>query len=147
MKAEDERCELVQEYAKELVYEQNWSALANQWLVTGEQDRRLRRLVGQVDYVIHDSPLPLGLVYAQAPFDGAPWFEQAVWGMFDTYRNFNIYVRRAKAYQAYGRVESEEEAHEKDERLLRLFEGRIDLVVDGDRDAHRVIYEAIRGLV
>lgn len=143
MKSEDRCCELVPEYAKELVYEQNWSALANQWLVTGEQDRRLRRLIGQVDHIINDSPLPLGLIYAKPPFKDAAWFENAIWGMFESYRNFNIYISRAKPYQTYGRCHSEEEAHEIDEQLLRLFEGRIDLVVPGDDDAHRVIYEAI----
>lgn len=142
MKIMGERCEYVQEYAKELVYDKDWLTLADQRAVAREQEMRQRRLLGQVDYIITDSPLPLGLVYAKPPYD-QQWFEDAIWSQFDSYRNFTVYIERATPYQAYGRAHSEEESHDLDQRLRRMFDGRLDLVVPGDVDAPRVIYEAL----
>lgn len=55
------RCELVTEFAKELTYDENWSDLKRQLYVTAEQERRQRRLVDKVDFIVTDSPLLLGV--------------------------------------------------------------------------------------
>lgn len=57
MKTEGYKVELVTEYAKELVYAEDWETLNWQPAVTKEQDARQRRLVGKVDWIITDSPL------------------------------------------------------------------------------------------
>lgn len=145
MKLAGEKVELVLEYAKDLTYEKAWSKLENQWYVTGKQDARLRRLLGQVDWIITDSPLPISIAYARGPF-GEPWFHDSVWNLFNTYDNFTVYIEREKAYQPYGRSQSEDEAREIDVRLRDLFGDRIDLVVKGDPNAPHVIYEALKAL-
>lgn len=145
MKMANEKVELVQEYAKDKTYEQDWTALDNQFMCAAQQDQRLRRLLGHVDFCINDSALPLGLAYAKAPFD-KPWFTDAVWGLYDTYSNFNVFIERVKPFQQYGRAHNEAESREKDEELKAIFAGRIDLTVPGDAAAGAVIYEAIKRL-
>lgn len=49
MKRAGLKVEEVTEYAKDLTYEESWALLKNQQHVTGEQDRRQRRLLGKVD--------------------------------------------------------------------------------------------------
>ncbi|AXQ69166.1 thymidylate kinase [Caulobacter phage CcrBL9] len=122
------------EYAKDLTYEKNWTALTNQWLVIGEQNHRLNRLRGQVDYAVTDSPLPLGLMFATPAFQ-TEWFTDAVWGLYDTYDNVNIFIERAKPYQKFGRNQSEDEARLIDRKLRHLMRDRIDLYVPGDENA------------
>ena len=56
-------CEYVSEYAKEVTWEQTHKLLENQIHVFSEQFRRQYRLLGQVDFVITDSPLLLNTVY------------------------------------------------------------------------------------
>lgn len=145
MKAAGEKVEFVTEYAKELTYDEDWMMLSEQALVLREQERRQRRLRGKVDYVVTDSPLPVGLVYAPPPFD-EPWFAERVWKAFDAYENFTVFVERVHPFQTYGRYHDEAESLELDARLRVLFKDRIDLVVPGDDDGPKQVYEALKAL-
>ena len=55
--------ELVTEFAKDKVWEDNKLALANQAYLFGEQYYRLTRLGGKVDVAVTDSPLLLSNFY------------------------------------------------------------------------------------
>ena len=132
--AAQHKVELVTERAKELTYDKAWELLKNQQVVTSEQDLRQRRLLGQVDYVITDSPLLLGCVYGAGVWAREDMQAQW-WNLFNSYDNVNIYVERAKAYQPYGRSQDEDEARLMDRRLRKLTEGIIDLYVPGDEYA------------
>ena len=147
LKAEGHKAELVTEYAKDLTYRRDFEALRNQFEVTREQDRRLRDLLGQVDWIVHDTALPLGLLYIPegSPYAG-DWFRRRTWEMFDGYRNFNVFVTRKKAYQQYGRTQTEDEARILDQHILELFEGRIDFTVTGDSEAVDKVYAALMAL-
>jgi hypothetical protein len=145
LKAEGHRAELVTEYAKDLTWRRDFVALANQFEVTREQDRRLRDLVGQVDFIVHDTALPFGTIYAKAPYD-EPWHVRRCWELFDSYRNFNVFVTRKKAYQTAGRNQTEAEAVELDKRIRALFDGRIDIEVEGKSDAVDQVYDALMAL-
>lgn len=141
MKLAGAKVELAHEFAKEVVYKGDLDTLEDQWYVTGHQANRLRRLVGKVDFVINDSPLPLGIVYAKPPFT-RDWFTEAIWGLYDTFRNTNFWIQRVRPYAQYGRVQSEAEAHEVDITLKDIYRqantrhpGRCGLIVDGDEGA------------
>ena len=56
-------CELVQERAKELVWEKSTHRLSYQMGLFAAQHERISRLVGNVDVVLCDSPLLLTLAY------------------------------------------------------------------------------------
>jgi hypothetical protein len=142
MKLAGIRCELVTEYAKEKTYEQAWSTIADQWYVTGQQQRRLRRLVGKVDWIITDSPLPVGLLYVEEPFR-QQWFTDAVWGLFDQFANVNVFLERTHAYETYGRYHTEAEAIVKDSDLRGMAGDRIDHFVKIGLNTSQVIFEKI----
>ena len=56
--------ELVQEYAKDAVWEKRHNILDDQIYIFAKQQRRIARLAEHnIDWVITDSPIPLGLVY------------------------------------------------------------------------------------
>ena len=56
--------ELVTEYAKDATWEKRYNILDDQIYIFAKQHRRIARLVNSgVDWVITDSPIPLGLVY------------------------------------------------------------------------------------
>ncbi|WP_298951529.1 AAA family ATPase [uncultured Methylobacterium sp.] len=102
------RVELVTEFAKDLTYEKNYGSLENQLAILAEQDRRLRRLVGQVDIAITDSPLPLGLLYMTPEYE--EWLPDAIMGAYDRYHNIDILLERTGAYEQYGRRQTEHES-------------------------------------
>lgn len=141
MKLNQIKVELVTEFAKDLTYEKNFITLSNQLLVTGQQDHRLRRLEGHVDYVITDSPLPLGVMYASGVFK-SDWFHNCVMGAYNSYDNINFYIRRVKPYAMVGRTQTESESNEISNSLINML-NKYELPyieVDGDKNAHSIIY-------
>lgn len=132
MRMQGHSVELVTEYAKDLTYEKNTQGLGNQLTILGEQFNRLWRLKDQVDWVITDSPLPLGLLYSSGPFSKA-WFTAAVMGAFESFDNRCFFIDRKKEYVAQGRNQTEDEAKQ------------IDLRVRGLLDAFSVEYHRVQG--
>lgn len=144
MKSTGHPVELVTEYAKDLTYARDWGTLGNQLAVLGEQERRLHRLEGQVDWAITDSPLALGLLYVKGRYD-AGWYRGAVLGAFGLYTNHNFFIRRMKPYHAHGRTQSEEQAREIDTRCRTMLAnyGIPFVDIDGDRYAAERIFQRL----
>src|SRR5437879_3750008 len=89
MKIMGVRCELVTEYAKELVYDENWADLKRQLHVLSEQERRKRRLVDKVSFIITDSPLLTSAAYVS---DGRDFYavQESAHSLFAHYDNINF---------------------------------------------------------
>jgi hypothetical protein len=121
MKTQGHNVELVSEYAKDLTWSKDWQGLSNQLLILGQQDQRLRRLVGQVEWVITDSPLPTGIAYMGDSWK--PWLEDATWACFDQYINFDVLLHRqaSNGFQKEGRNQTHEEAMVLDNVLDNLW--------------------------
>lgn len=146
MKTYGYRVELVTEFAKELVYEQRWAALKDQYYVTSIQNSRLERLIGKVDYVITDSPLPLAEIYVTGEDSYRKLCTERAWDLFANYDNVNVFVNRVKPYAEYGRTESEDEARVIDEKLRDLTAGLIDETVNGDSQGVVALFDFIKTL-
>lgn len=144
MKLQQKKVELVTEFAKDLTYEENFISLSNQFAVSGQQDHRLRRLIGHVDYVITDSPLLLGMFYASGVFQNE-WFTNCLLGAFNSYNNRNFFIKRVKPYVKLGRTQSEQEAETIGDRMLETFDKyQFSFeIVDGDEHAAQTIYNML----
>ena len=126
--------EEVTEFAKDVTWDKNTSALADQLFVLANQNRRQFRLQDQVEWCVTDCPLLLGIHYATP--DYLPnYFHQLVFELWDTYENHNFFIRRTKPYKQVGRTQTEDEAKEIDLRILTLLKQNnvpvIELVDDG----------------
>lgn len=100
--------ELVTEFAKDLVYENNRLALSEQNYVFANQNYRLFRLSDKVDYVITDSPLLLSTFYASINYPNS--FYDFCLDVFNSYENINFFIERNHIYSKEGRFQNEEEA-------------------------------------
>lgn len=134
MKLAGYRVEVVEEFAKELTYEEAWSTMENEMFMLAEQDRRQRRLLGRVDYVLTDAPLLKSLYYVRGVYDH-PAYAAHIARLFDTYENVNVWIDRVKPYQQYGRSQTEAEADAIGVKMLAEISTRIDLRIPGDRAA------------
>ena len=101
--------ELVTEFAKDKTWEHNIMALGCQEYVFGKQSYRLRRCRDDVDVIVTDSPLPLGLIYNDNPALDYH-FEAVVMNVFNTYTNLNFFINRVKPYNPKGRNQTEAES-------------------------------------
>lgn len=136
--------ELINEYAKDLTWEENLITLQDQLYVTASQNRKLWRLRGKVDYVITDSPLLLSTVYT--PKDYMPnHFSNMVNECFNMYENINFYIKREKDYNPNGRSQTEDEAREIDSRVLKMldkFDHKYHVLL-GNKEAKNEIFNYI----
>jgi tRNA uridine 5-carbamoylmethylation protein Kti12 len=109
--------ELVTEYAKAKTYEKHYNILSDQLYLLAKQNRKLEPLRGVVDFIITDSPLPIGLIYAPENYYNG--FSTLLLEVFNSYDNFNVLLSRNSAfkYNQVGRNQNEYEAKEKDEQL------------------------------
>lgn len=111
--------ELVTEYAKDKVWEENTAALKNQAYIFGEQFFRISRCEDKVDVIITDSPLPLSIIYNKNKL--TEYFNKTVMDVFNSYNNVNYLVSRVKPYNPAGREQNEKEAFDlKDDIRLML---------------------------
>ena len=132
LKSAGYNCELVTEFAKELTWEGRKAALNCQEYITGKQSFRLQRCVEQVDVIITDSPLPLGVFYNNNPtLDDN--YTNTVMAIFNQYENYNYFVRRLKKYNPAGRNQTEEQAKE------------IDVLMYKFMDTHNITYTVVPG--
>lgn len=119
MKKERFNVELVAEYAKDLTWEQSFGKLSNQLHVLAEQNYRLARLEGKVEYAVTDSPLPLSLIYCKP--EDAKWATDLVCHLWLEYANLPFILKRTSLpFQQLGRNQNFEEAKALDERIYEL---------------------------
>lgn len=115
--------ELVTEFAKDLVWEENNVALGNQLYVFSNQLHRMYRCSDKVEVLITDSPLPLSIIYNQSTILGEA-FNQTVMNCFEAFDNLNYLVLRDRPYNPKGRIQTEEEAEALKKPLSDLLDGR-----------------------
>lgn len=82
----------------------------DQLYILAKQNRKLLTVKDKVDFVITDSPLPLGLFYR--PEDYYNSYDSLVMELFNSYDNVNLLLTSSKGlqYQQDGRTQTEEEA-------------------------------------
>jgi hypothetical protein len=121
-------CEMVPEFAKELVWEERFKTLSDQIYVFGKQQKRIKMLEGKVDVVITDSPLLLSLHYGK---DLSSSFNQLVFETYSQYDCMSFLLKRVKEYNPNGRMQTEDQAKDIDVAL-------IDLLINADANFHQV---------
>ena len=115
--------EYEQEYPKELVYSKDFTRLSDQLLIVAEQHHRMRCLDDNVDYVIHDGPFILSLVYYREDEHlSKKKFSALVLDLFKSYKSINIFLERDDdmPFQKHGRVHNEVQSREKDTEIKKM---------------------------
>lgn len=136
--------ELIGEFAKDKVWEENSEVFKNQAYIFGKQSFRQSRCDGKVDVMITDSPLPLSILYNTDPYLTEN-FNLTVMDVFNSYNNLNFYINRVKKYNPKGRNQTEEESNSLVEPLKELLKERNILFeeVNGDKQGYDYIVKRI----
>lgn len=122
-------CELVGEYAKDVVWGRTTVTLGNQIYIFGKQYHRLWRLMGQVDVIVTDAPIIMSLYYGGKMGDT---FKKLVLQTHHDMENMTYFLERVKEYNPAGRMQTEDEARE------------VDGVLRGLLDEHGIAYTPVR---
>jgi hypothetical protein len=134
--------ELTGEYAKDLTWSQRQHCLQDQIYVYGKQHHRVWRLQKDCDLIISDSPILLGLAYAQ---DYPQCFQETVHWSFNQYNNMNFLINRVKPYNPKGRNQTPEESAQKHEVIKNLLHTwKVPFVeVNGDEEGLKTIVSEV----
>ena len=117
LKSKGINCELVSEAAKIAVYEKTKHKIWNQPLIFGEQLQGLLRVIDEVDVVITDSPLILGIAYTPDCFSS---LKDVIEQSYSYFNNYCYVLPIHKNFQKSGRRHSEEESKNLHERILDI---------------------------
>lgn len=129
--------ELVTEFAKDKVWEENPAPFKNQAYMFGKQSYKIGRCAGKVDVIVTDSPLPLSIYYNNEE-RLTENFDNTVMDVFRSYLNMNYLLTRVKPYNPNGRHQTESESDKVAEGLKTLLhEQSIPYASkDGDKDGY-----------
>lgn len=142
-------CELVTEFAKDLVWEERFKTLGNQQYVFAKQYHKIWRLLDKVDVIITDSPLMFSVIYMPKEFVKS--FTNNVIDTINTLNNLNIIINRNSKYNDNGRQQNEEQAKEIDiiikQKLLLYNMDWKDLYADhnGINELTHLVLQALGG--
>lgn len=148
MKYRGINCEYVQEYAKDKAWEFGTNHLGvpkvfqAQEYIFGKQHFRLRRCAQDVDIIVTDCPLFLGLIYMPEDFP-IPSLRSAIREAYDMYDNLDVFLVRTKPYNTKGRFQTEEQAKGLDVDVKRMLESQAVpyLTVEAGRNAVTEIFD------
>ena len=115
--------ELITEFVKDKVWEENKEVFKNQAYIFGKQSFKISRCKDKVDVLITDSPLPLSIFYNKDEVLGED-FNKVVMNVFNSYNNLNYLLTRVKPYNPIGRLQSEEESNALKQPMIELLESR-----------------------
>ena len=111
--------EYVPEYAKELVWDENYEALADQESIFKEQAHRINRLVSKVDVIVTDSPILFSEIYGENNSNG---FRARIWDEHNSHDNFNLFINCGSTFEQQGRIHNLEESKEKDNEIKQMLD-------------------------
>lgn len=140
MKRSHYRCELVTEFAKDIVYRGDHRTLDHgQALIFGEQHHRIERASVVVDYVITDSPLVLSAVYGKNETQA---FRDSCVEKFKSFDNLNFFLTlNIDNYKDYGRMQTSQESADLEERIIKILnENHIPYVhINNEHEAFSIV--------
>ena len=138
MKKQHLDVELTFEFPKIVAWEENHSAIKDQFYITANQHRNISRLYGKVDYIIVDSPIILGTIYKNRYNDKPEYpsnfyddaFDTFLLSLFKKYNSLNILLSRDdSSYNKNGRFQTLDESKLIDQDIKNtLLNNNIDFV-------------------
>ena len=115
--------ELVNEFAKECVWEDNVPMLKDQLYMLAHQHRKILRLAGKVDYIITDSPVLLSGIYREL-YDGALYsnlIDKLALECYHKYENLNFMLERPNVFIQNGRAQDQQGSVDIDDAIGKQF--------------------------
>lgn len=140
--------EYVAEYAKDLVWDENFQLLdgteVHQLEILKEQLHRIDRLYGKVDFIVTDASILLNAIYNS---ELTPEYEKMLEMLNGQYENFNFLVQREGKFEEEGRIHSYEESIRKDNEVEQMLQryglfygvynhGTLDVIVKNVQKTH-----------
>lgn len=138
-------CELVTEFAKDLVWDERFDDMKDEIYIFAKQNHRIFRVAGKVDVIVTDRPLILTMLYNNRYGGHNEALNNLVLQEFNKYENLNFLLQRISHYNPVGRVQTEEESDEIADQIKELMnENNLEYIeIPGDIEMAEKITEKI----
>jgi tRNA uridine 5-carbamoylmethylation protein Kti12 len=145
LKLHNIECELVTEYAKDLVWEERHRTIQDQQYLFAKQHHRLWRVADKVDVIVTDCPLMLSPIYGERYKIVNESFTNNVVDVVNGFDNRNIILTRTKKFNRNGRNVTEEQAKEIDGEVVSILDryNMTWMAIPGNFDGINIIVQSI----
>jgi len=115
-------CELVSEYIKERIYEDNKTITTNQIPIFGMEHYSLTNKIGKVDCIIHDGSLINNTSSLYNP-EYNPEFDTLIISEYKKFNNLDFFIKRGNIeFEDYGRIHNFKQSKELDKRIKDTYD-------------------------
>ena len=128
------KCELVPEYIKERIYEENKTIPNNQIAIFGMQHYSITNKIGKVDVIIHDGSFLNNILYNKE--NNKP-FNDLIVSEYHKFNNLDFFIKRGNIeFENYGRIHTYEQSLQIDKKIKNIYkESQAEYIEVESRDA------------
>lgn len=127
-------CELVSEYIKERIYEENKTIPANQIAIFGMEHYAISNKIGKVDVIVHDGSFINNIIYKK---EDNPEFDELIVSEYKKFNNLDFFIKRGNIeFEDYGRIHNLKQSKELDKIIKDTYQKyNLDFIEVEARDA------------
>lgn len=129
-------CELVPEYIKERIYEENKTMPVNQITIFGMEHYAISNKIGKVDVIVHDGSF-INNTSDLYNCEDNPEFDALIISEYKKFNNLDFFVKRGNIeFEDYGRIHNLKQSKELDKLIKETYKKyNLDFIEVEARDA------------
>ena len=113
------KTELVSEYIKDRIYEENKTMPNNQIAIFGMEHYNISNKLGKVEVIVHDGSFINNIIY-KAEYNKE--FDDLIISEYHKFNNLDFFIKRGNIeFEDYGRIHNYEQSLELDEKIKQLY--------------------------
>ena len=113
-------CELVSEYIKDRIYEENKTMPSNQIAIFGMEHYNISTKIGKVDVIVHDGSFLNNVIYKVGENKE---FDDLIISEYKKFTNLDFFIKRGNIeFEDYGRIHNLKQSKELDKIIKETYE-------------------------
>ena len=128
------KTELVSEYIKDRIYEENKTMPNNQIAIFGMEHYNISNKLGKVDVIVHDGSFLNNILYNK---ESNKEFNDLIVSEYHKKNNLDFFIKRGNIeFESYGRIHTYEQSLQIDEKIKNIYkESQAEYIEVESRDA------------
>jgi nicotinamide riboside kinase len=113
-------CELVSEYIKDRIYEENQTMPKNQIAIFGMEHYNISNKLGKVDVIVHDGSFINNIIYKA---EENKHFDDLIISEYKKFWNLDFFIKRGNIeFETYGRIHNLKQSKELDKIIKETYD-------------------------
>jgi len=113
------KTELVSEYIKDRIYEENKTMPNNQIAIFGMEHYNISNKLGKVEVIVHDGSFINNILYKK---EDNQEFDNLIVSEYHKFNNLDFFIKRGNIeFEDYGRIHNYEQSLELDKKIKQLY--------------------------